>query len=892
MRFPLFILLLTTAASLAQESFFVEAPNSDDEAFGFVPKGTLVESKGQINALVIFAQFADEADKGQGLPSYANDLFNPDIPNSFAHYYQAMSFGQLTVNATILPRRYTSAQSAAAYLAPTNDTKGRYSNFVEDILAQVDAEYELGQFNNDGPDGVANSADDDRRVDYVFVLMRSVPARFLVGRATGIAGLGAKYRSQDLNGKNKKLSVSGLHYHGTIFKAGNFRQTAGVMVHEFVHSMGLPDLYDHDYTDPEEDSAGVGRWCVMGRDGTGGWEYGGPSTPSAWVRQELGWLGPDNSQLVKITADANDLDLADVQQGGKVYKIALPTYTLDDELQEEYLLLEYRAPQASFYNRNQPGAGLLVWHVRPSVKNNDYEEFKKVDLICADGLYQDAGYPTGQQAAPLRGRDNLDFWAHDPDYNQAHRGNSGDATDLFDGVNFSRLDLDTNPSVALVEAADPGQNGLSIVLHRRGGRLSLDIDLPGRPPAPTDQVTGAGDESNAPTPTRSEPPVSPDPGLQTGAAAAAAAYTQGTTATPAPPQQPQSDGASSEVNMPTPAAEESNTATAVVEFDRDAFAAQEPERFALLPNYPNPFGPETTIPYQLGEACPVRVDIYNSLGQRVRTLVDQFQQAGPQETGWDGRDDSGQDVAAGVYLCRVAAEARFEQGRQMLRLPGYAQLSAIDSTLRDQGLSWNRLHPYLKGPDTRLGYTRQLSPQRAAFAAGLAWTRLQSARLGADTNAVADYSQTLIDLLPPFNPSPEQLQKTRALLAWLPTAGPPVASDATFSQAHWALDHIIGAHSDEAAMLFFAGKWLGRLRLAALAAQRLKVSLDQALDLPADAATARTLGQALQRHPSASDWLQRCDELAVTLIHNPVEAGALATLLGQLDQLTKGLQTY
>ncbi len=78
-----------------------------------------------------------------------------------------------------------------------------------------------------------------------------------------------------------------------------------------------------------------------------------------------------------------------------------------------------------------------------------------------------------------------------------------------------------------------------------------------------------------------------------------------------------------------------------------------PLEFALAQNYPNPFNPETTIRYQLDKTGPVKLAIYNLLGQSVRTLVDQTQNAGEHVVNWDGRDDLGREVSSGVYLYRL-----------------------------------------------------------------------------------------------------------------------------------------------------------------------------------------------------------------------------------------------
>ena len=87
-----------------------------------------------------------------------------------------------------------------------------------------------------------------------------------------------------------------------------------------------------------------------------------------------------------------------------------------------------------------------------------------------------------------------------------------------------------------------------------------------------------------------------------------------------------------------------------------------PRGFALLQNYPNPFNPVTQIAYGLPKGCWVKLEIYNLLGQRVATLVDEYQKAGQKSVSWYASD-----FASGVYFCRLEA-GDFIQARRMVLL--------------------------------------------------------------------------------------------------------------------------------------------------------------------------------------------------------------------------------
>jgi hypothetical protein len=91
-----------------------------------------------------------------------------------------------------------------------------------------------------------------------------------------------------------------------------------------------------------------------------------------------------------------------------------------------------------------------------------------------------------------------------------------------------------------------------------------------------------------------------------------------------------------------------------------------PSAFELHPNYPNPFNPYTTVAFTLQAPATVSVEIYDILGQRVRTLVDCSMPAGNHRVVWDGRNSEGRSVASGVYFYRFRAGEIVETRRMLL----------------------------------------------------------------------------------------------------------------------------------------------------------------------------------------------------------------------------------
>ncbi|MBI2502549.1 MAG: immune inhibitor A [Candidatus Latescibacteria bacterium] len=892
----------------------VEVPLSAPE-LGLAQEYEPLPSRGRVRALVVFAQFAEEAGMGDQPPDFSADLFDPDLPGSFTHFYTTMSFGQLQVEGTVLPKRYTSDRPARAYLSKVADQRGRYDWFAEEVLRQADAEVDLGQFDNDGPDGLPNSGDDDGLVDYVFVIVRRTPRHFILGGATGIVGLNLEvdYQAADTSPGGSPLRISGSRAHGALLGEGTFAQTVGTMAHEFGHSLGLPDLYDLAYDNPERDSAGIGKWGLMGQ-GAPGWKDGdGPNPFCAWSLEQLGWIGRDNERLVEIRRDTTDLEIASFFQQGYVYKIPLELEsTQPGILSQSYLLLEERIRGAHHYEGQLPGEGVLVWHIRSRFRDTADEKSQLVALVCADGLYQDAGFPLGRVAAPREGGDNLDFWAHDQTYKTAHQGNLGDAADLFDGIRFTRLGPDSNPSTSGWGQPSEALSGLAVDLRRRGSAMLADIRLPRWAGTIREKVRWAGevlvdgDLTIAPGGvvilySNAHIRFAGSDRLQGGRdPALCELHIQGDLREMPPPVKLDVQGVrqavepvptvfealipgqrwwgvlpagsakiqvmdrlvlrDSEYGLLVPGFEPGGEVpTAILEEPKEESPA-----FALLPNYPNPFDQETTLRYTLAASSQVRLIIYDALGQIVRVLVDDHQPEGSQEVVWNGRDESGQGVASGVYLYYLEVPGQYQAQGKMMMMRSGPGFSALDKVLQEHKRAWPALRSKLAPPaEPAFGFAAELSVAQIAFTAGTTWFSLQLVQRQSRTPQDArPHAELLKELLRGFDPSLPQLQALESLSAQLQAGR---VAPQQLDQAHRAIAQLFQTHSEEAAQYFYLGEWLQGLRVAGLVTRRLDLPLSEMIDLSASAAIARQFRAELGALRADEALLASLDRLAILL---------------------------
>jgi hypothetical protein len=104
--------------------------------------------------------------------------------------------------------------------------------------------------------------------------------------------------------------------------------------------------------------------------------------------------------------------------------------------------------------------------------------------------------------------------------------------------------------------------------------------------------------------------------------------------------------------------------SAYISIDLDKAVVELPTEYKLYSNYPNPFNPTTTISFDLPQASDVRLEIYNTMGRRVRILQNNFMEPGRYKIVWNGQNDTGLPVVSGLYLCKLKA-GKFVDAKKM-----------------------------------------------------------------------------------------------------------------------------------------------------------------------------------------------------------------------------------
>jgi immune inhibitor A len=334
-----------------------------------------------LRTLVILVDFPDEpftAGYIAGTPArfdsllFSDNRLNPT--GSLKEFYLENSYGNLIVEGDV-SGWYRASQSTKYYTNFCDGSTGfgdyphNAYRLAEEAIALADPYVDYSQYDNNS----------DGYVDGVFIVFAGlsyIDSRSYCDIWPHMSGVGPFFLDGvyiDSYSIEPEESSSGLCH-------------IGVFCHEYGHVLGLPDLYDYDYS-----SEGCGHWTVMASG-----SYNGASRLPAhfdpWCKMQLGILTPIN-----VVANMTDVQFPAAEWNPTVYRL-----WANGAVGEQYFLVENR--QQTGFDAGLPGHGMLIWHIDETVWGNDDEWHPLVMLEQADGKF-DLQYDrnSGDQGDPFPG---------------------------------------------------------------------------------------------------------------------------------------------------------------------------------------------------------------------------------------------------------------------------------------------------------------------------------------------------------------------------------------------------------------------------------------------------------------------------------------------------------
>jgi immune inhibitor A len=391
---------------------------------------------GTRNILVIRIDFPDNL--GTQVQAYYQNLIFGTSQGQLRHYYTEVSYGLLTITGTVTASWVRSTRNMVWWGADSGSNidvqNADIFELAREAVLLADATINFATYDTN-----SNGVIDPDELSLCIV--HAGNAQESTGVATDIWShrwyiFGQGYSSRGVLLSDTFVDGKRISKRQTDNVGGYTMQAEtspmGTFAHEFGHDLGLPDLYDLDFT-----SDGVGYWCLMS---VGSWlgspRGSSPAHPVGWCKARLGWITP----TAVPSGTSIPVRQIETYQSQSLYRLTITS--------TQYFLIENR--QRTGYDSYLLGSGILIWHVDDSKTNNTNDADRWVDLEEAHGGIQ-----------------HLDNYTD---------GNSGDANDPFYFPQRTSFADGTDPSSRSKAGSFTGIGVTNI--GASGATMTFDLALP------------------------------------------------------------------------------------------------------------------------------------------------------------------------------------------------------------------------------------------------------------------------------------------------------------------------------------------------------------------------------------------------------------------------------
>lgn len=645
------------------------------------------------NIPVLLGKYSDASNTYFNASDYQDMLFGTNPTGSMKEYYNEISYGNFQVDGSA-GGWYESSFSMAQAVENAKQ-------YVAEIAALADPDFDYAQYDNDGPDNDPNSGDDDGYVDGIIVVYSGCGAEWGEGNNNlwpHMSSLSSyEYETNDAGANGSNIIVSTYAVSPELAGGGDcytdIIRPMGVYAHEFGHILGLPDLYDRDASDGN--SEGLGEWCLMASGSWMGWAGDTPAHMSSWCKIQMGWLEP-----TIVDNNANNVEIAQIVSSPSALKI-----WEDDYNWSRYFLIENR--QAVGFDSEIHGPGLIVYHVDENRRYgpnawssgsvNDNEENKLVDLEEADGDNDlDNENNRGDDGDPFLGSSgNTTF---DDNSNPSSSRNDGSET----GISLTNIsipdsimtvDIETRPQYGYAVAYDEmgmslygfgnseesdKWSGVSFEAEESGYLTEIDFGVryqmnwtvyvydsfSGTSPGTLmESTSGYSDQNGWVTVSVDSVPIAAGQNFFVAVKYESETYSISFDNTGALSGRSYYSTDGSYFDNILSAHGDANIRAKI---STDAFVGIEPlaavpNEIMLFPNYPNPFNPETTFSFNIGSLKQTSLRIYDIQGRLIETLVQGKINPGFHTMTWDASE-----VATGIYFVKLISGDKIKTRKIMV----------------------------------------------------------------------------------------------------------------------------------------------------------------------------------------------------------------------------------